>query len=200
MSNKSQSIQDYKIFLSMLDKYEELNLANYVEGDESKMVFGNTQNTEHSADTTKESVSKLCENLKNPFFNMYHWVKGEIFDIEAVNRAIGTKDKIQANINKNEKKKRSTQENLDNVTTGRKTVKTIFKNQDDTGKMVNSIENVSTTQIPDLFYSDRQGNRSADSSVRPDHHLSRRKNCARVQGQEDSYLLQDYIAVQCHAD
>jgi len=26
----------------MLDKYEELNLANYVEGDESKMVFGNT--------------------------------------------------------------------------------------------------------------------------------------------------------------
>lgn len=152
MSNKSQSIQDYKIFLSMLDKYEELNLANYVEGDESKMVFGNTQNTDHSAENTKEHVSKLCENLKNPFFNMYHWVKGEIFDIEAVNRAIGTKDKIQANINKNEKKKRSTQENLDNVTTGRKTVKTIFKNQDDTGKMVNSIENVSQLSIPNLKY------------------------------------------------
>ena len=29
--------------LNMLDKYEELNLANYVEGNESKMVFGNTQ-------------------------------------------------------------------------------------------------------------------------------------------------------------
>jgi len=29
--------------LNMLDKYEELNLANYVEGKEEKMVFGNTQ-------------------------------------------------------------------------------------------------------------------------------------------------------------
>jgi len=26
----------------MMDKYEELNLANYVEGKEEKMVFGNT--------------------------------------------------------------------------------------------------------------------------------------------------------------
>jgi len=43
MQNKSQSIQDYKIMLNMLDKYEELNLANYVEGKEEKMVFGNTQ-------------------------------------------------------------------------------------------------------------------------------------------------------------
>lgn len=94
MNTKSQSIQDYKIFLQMLDKYEELNLANYVEGDESKMVFGNTQSTETT--TTKEQVSTLCESLKNPFFNIYHWVKGEIFDIEAVANAIGKKDAIQA--------------------------------------------------------------------------------------------------------
>lgn len=74
---------------------------------------------------------------------MYHWVKGEIFDIESVVKALDTKDKIQSNINKNEKKKKSTQEDLDNVTTGKKTVKTMFKNIDDTGKMVNKIENVS---------------------------------------------------------
>lgn len=42
MSNKSQSNQDYKQFLHMLDKYEELNLATYVDNDESKMVFGNS--------------------------------------------------------------------------------------------------------------------------------------------------------------
>lgn len=143
MNAKSQSIQDYKIFLQMLDKYEELNLANYVEGDESKMVFGNTQDSQTSAETIKGQVSNLCDALKNPYFNIYHWVKGEIFDIEAVNGAITTKDKIQQNINKNEKKKKSTQQDLDNVTTGRKTVKTIFKNVDDTGNMVNKIENVS---------------------------------------------------------
>jgi hypothetical protein len=32
--------------------------------------------------------------MKNPYFNIYHWVKGEIFDIEAVNNAVGKKDKI----------------------------------------------------------------------------------------------------------
>lgn len=41
MSNKSQSNSDYKTFLHMLDKYEELNLTTYVDGDDSKMVFGN---------------------------------------------------------------------------------------------------------------------------------------------------------------
>lgn len=39
--------------------------------------------------------------------------------------------------------KRDTQNDLDNVTTGRKTVRTIFKNQGDTGGMVNKIEVVS---------------------------------------------------------
>lgn len=141
MTNKSQGIQDYKIFLHMLDKYEELNLANYVEGDETKMVFGNTQNKDTNSETIKESVATMCDSLKNPYFNMYHWCKGELYDIEAVYSALQLKDKIQEKIGKTEKKKRNTQENLDNVTTGRKTVKTLFKNQNDTGKMVTNIEN-----------------------------------------------------------
>ena len=78
----------------MLHKYEELNLAVYVDGDESKMVFENKKEAETNADTIKEQVSVLCENMKNPYFNIYHWVKGEIFDIEAVNNAISKKDKI----------------------------------------------------------------------------------------------------------
>lgn len=63
----------------MLDKYEELNLANYVEGDESQMVFGNKQSED--AENIKESVGVMCENLKNPYFNLYHWCKGELLDI-----------------------------------------------------------------------------------------------------------------------
>jgi len=80
------------MFLQILDKYEDLNLANYVEGDQAKMVFGDTT----SSAQIKEQVSKLCENLKNPYFNIYHWVKGEIFDIEAVARAIKTKETLAA--------------------------------------------------------------------------------------------------------
>ena len=58
---------------------------------------------------------------------------------------------MQERIGKTEKKKRNTQENLDNVTQGRKTLKTLLKNNNDAGTMVNKIENVSTLLIPYLY-------------------------------------------------
>lgn len=85
----------------------------------------------------------MTDALKNPYFNLYHWCKGELFDIISVNNALSGKDKIFEKINKSEKKKRSRQDDLDNVTTGRKTVKTMFKSSGDTGAMVDKIENVS---------------------------------------------------------
>jgi len=81
--------------------------------------------------------------LKNPYFNLYHWCKGELFDIEAIYNAINVKDRVFERINKKEKSKKNTQADLDNVTTGRKTVKTLFKNQGDSGGMVSKIEAVS---------------------------------------------------------
>mmetsp|Transcript_15382 Transcript_15382/g.26001 ORF Transcript_15382/g.26001 Transcript_15382/m.26001 type:complete len:422 (+) Transcript_15382:65-1330(+) len=136
--NKSQCIQDNKNFMAMLDKYEELNLANYVEGNEEKMVFGNKQSED--TENVKEQVAQMCDNLKNPYFNLYHWCKGELLDIEAVTNSLTQRDKIQEKIGKTQKKKISTQGDLENITTGRKTVKTLFKNQNDTGTMVNKIE------------------------------------------------------------
>lgn len=94
----------------------------------------------------------MSDSLKNPYFNIYHWVKGEIFDIESIMGAIICKDKIEKSRLTKEKSKKSTQENLDNVTTGRKTVKTLFKNIDDTGKMVSKIESVSFLRILITFY------------------------------------------------
>lgn len=139
MNATSQGIQDYKQFLNMLDKYEALNFTNYVDGNEEKMVFGNG---DQGKDLKKE-VSKLSDNLKNPYFNIYHWVKGEINDVDSIMAAVAYKEKIEKNRLSKEKAKKSTQDDLDNVTTGRKTVKTLFKNIDDTGKMVTKIETVS---------------------------------------------------------
>ena len=76
----------------MLNHYEELNLANYVDGKEEKMVFGNSQKSDTNAEVVKKNVETMIENLKNPYFNIYHWVKGEIFDIEAVYNALATRD------------------------------------------------------------------------------------------------------------
>ncbi len=71
----------------------------------------------------KDSVSKLCENLKNPYFNIFHWCKGEVFDIDAINQALALKDKIFEKIGKNEKKKMGAQGDLNDISTGRKTTK-----------------------------------------------------------------------------
>ena len=139
----SQATNDYKMFLAMLEKQEDLNLKNYSENNDEKLVIGG----EHDGVKLKEEVSKFSENLKNPFFNVYIWIKDEMFDIEALMSAIQYKDKIQQIILQKEKKKKSTQEDLDNFTTGRKSVKTMFKKQDDTGKMVNQIESVSILEL-----------------------------------------------------
>ena len=118
-----------------------ISFIEHVDNDESKMVFGNSQFKE--TENIKEAVANMTDALKNPYFNLYHWCKGELFDIISVNNALSGKDKIFDRINKSEKKKRSRQDDLDNVTTGRKTVKTMFKSQGDTGAMVDKIENVS---------------------------------------------------------
>ena len=70
------------------------------------MVFGNTDETDDKS--IKEQVSVLCDSLRNPYFNMYHWAKGELFDIESITIALNTKDKLNEKMNKNEKKKMST--------------------------------------------------------------------------------------------
>jgi hypothetical protein len=136
--NKSSCILDYKNFMGMLNKYEELNLANYVEGDDTKLLLGNKANEE--TENIKEAVGIMTENLKNPYFNLYHWCRGEYLDIQAVNEALTTRDKLNEKISRRQKKKVSTQSDLDNVTTGRKTVKTLLKTQKDAGTMVNKIE------------------------------------------------------------
>jgi hypothetical protein len=139
MTNKSQGIADNKVFLSTLTKYEELNLTIYVEGDKDKMVLASGGEDEDNAH--KEAVKELEANLKNPYFNLYHWIKGEVSDIEALLKAIQTKDSFASKIKKSDLKKRNTQKDLDNVTQGKKTVGTLFKNEGDSAKMVSKIEN-----------------------------------------------------------
>jgi hypothetical protein len=95
----------------------------------------------------KDSITKVSEGMKNPYFNLYHWCKGELFDIEAVYNAIAIKDKLVEKVGKKETKKSGQQKDLDSVTSGRKTIKTVFKNAGDTGNMATKIETVSKNNL-----------------------------------------------------
>jgi hypothetical protein len=135
---KTTAIANNKVLVNLLDKYEELNMNNYSEGKSDNLVLGDASNRE-----LKDQMDHLIENMKNPFEEMYHWCKGEIYDLQAMVEAVSCKDMIEKSYKRLENKKMDTQKDLENVNQGRKTVRTIFKNEKDTGGMLNQIENVS---------------------------------------------------------
>lgn len=50
----------------------------------------------------------MVENLKNPFYELYNWLKGEIYDLDALSKAVEERDNIEKEIKKLESKKRNT--------------------------------------------------------------------------------------------
>ena len=91
-------------------------------------------------------MQHMIENLKNPFEDMYYWCKGEIYDLQALQEALSGKENLEKKQKKQEGKKKDVQQDLDNVTAGKKSVRTMFKNQSDAGGLVNHLENVSTSR------------------------------------------------------
>lgn len=61
----------------MLHKYEEKSLHFYVDANSNKMVLADSTN-----DLYKQ-LKDMCEKMRNPFTNLYYWVKGEILDVLA---------------------------------------------------------------------------------------------------------------------
>ena len=125
----------------MMNKYEETNMTTYVDGKTEKMVFEYKETPESEA--VKEQGTQMCASLKNPYFNLYHWCKGELSDIEALTNALISKDKLKARIEANEKKKKQAQGDIDSVNAGRKTLTTLTKNKSDTGTMEIKLQAVS---------------------------------------------------------
>ena len=65
--------------------------------------------------------------------------------------AVAGREKVQGEIKKLVAKKKNTQDDLDNVAAGKKSMRTIFKNQTDTGTMATTIEHVT------IFYHNLNG-------------------------------------------
>jgi hypothetical protein len=75
-SNMNTSIANYKIIMCLMEKYEDLNLHNYADGNEMKLVI-----TDANRQSFKKSTDKLINSYQNPYHELYHWIKGEIYDI-----------------------------------------------------------------------------------------------------------------------
>lgn len=90
----------------------------------------------------RDQMDGLISKQNNPFVDMYHWCKGEIYDLQALCDAVASREAVEKQQKKLELKKKNTQADLDHVKEGKKTVRTLFKNEKDSSGMMNSIENV----------------------------------------------------------
>lgn len=123
---RMQSIANNRVLNTLLDKYEDLNINCYTENNPDKLVLNNPEQKQ-----LKEQMEHMVDNQKNSFDQMYHWCKGEIYDIKAVVNAIAQKDAYEKMLKKTESKKANTETDLDNVNAGKKTIRTIFKDEKD---------------------------------------------------------------------
>ena len=120
---KRISIQHTKAYLHLIDKYEELNMKTYVDQNQSRLVFWKESNKE-----LKVQMEHLVDNLKNPFDEMYNWCKGELYDLGALEDAIVARENLEKHQKSLEQKKRDLQTDLENVQSGKKSVRTLLKN------------------------------------------------------------------------
>lgn len=79
-----------------------MNLKAYCENEEDSLVFNNPNTTT----PVKEQMEHMIENLKNPFDDMYHWCKGEVYDLQSLTEAVNSRDNIEKNLKKLEIKKK----------------------------------------------------------------------------------------------
>jgi len=76
MRNKQLQMQSYQDFHTSMERYENFNLQNYSEMQADKLVITNPDNME-----LKVKLQELSGNLQNPYIDLFHWSKGEIFDL-----------------------------------------------------------------------------------------------------------------------
>jgi hypothetical protein len=100
---KTQSIVNTKVLMGLFDKYEDLNMNCYTESAPDRLVLNNPD-----AKGLKEQAEHMVNNQKNPFDEMYHWCKGEIYDIKAIMAAINQKEAFERLLKKTETKKSNT--------------------------------------------------------------------------------------------
>ena len=111
-------------FLNELIKYEDIGIAYYSDQDPSKKTL-----THPDSEDIKERIEKSSRKWKNPYREAYLWLKGEFLDVSGMYDALqGREGVMKAQLN-TEQKKRDDQKELDKLTLGKTTMKSLFKSK-----------------------------------------------------------------------
>ena len=136
MGQRDQSNGLFKELFKVIPVYEEDNMMCYSGGNAEKNVFGVAAKEEE----TSKHMDDLKNNLKNPVEWMYWWCRGEVYDIKAIQAAIEQRDNLEKAQLKAKQKVAELREDLENITQGKSSVRTMFKGSSDTNQYEVQIE------------------------------------------------------------
>lgn len=109
LSKKQAVMQCYAGTAKILTDYEDLNLAHYTDLDAQKLVINSPDSP------LKESMLHTLENLRNPFTDLYHWIKGELYDLSAMKNLLNERGKVATRVKELIKRKESTQKDIETI-------------------------------------------------------------------------------------
>lgn len=142
LTSKQTLIKSYGGMAQQLAQYEETNLVYYVDNDSQRLVVNNMDQG-----NLIESLRHTVENSRNPFTDLYHWIKGEIYDLAAFEAAL-LQLKAQATaVETLTKKIQSTKTDIENLTAGKKSVNTLFKSSNDVHTLQNKLEGYEVERV-----------------------------------------------------
>ena len=136
MGQRDQSNGLFKELFKVIPVYEEDNMMCYSGGNTEKNVFGVAAKDEGTA----KHMDDLRTNLKNPVEWMYWWCRGEVYDIKAIQAAIEQRDNLEKAQLKAKQKVAELREDLENITQGKSSMRTVFKGSNDTNQYEVQIE------------------------------------------------------------
>ena len=89
---------NFQSMIYLMSKYEDGAMIHYANSNPAKLVVGQTLSPLYV-----ETADDIVDKLKNPYLEFYYWVKGEIYDIQALqdvidgrNRMIKFKEKMES--------------------------------------------------------------------------------------------------------
>ena len=107
-----------------LMKYEDIGIAYYSDQDYNKRTL-----THPSASDLKERIDASSTKWKNPYKDAYIWLKGEFLDVQGMYDGLMGRESVMKNQLGTEQKKRDDTKELNKLSEGKKTLKSIFKSK-----------------------------------------------------------------------
>ena len=87
-----------------------------------------------------KSLNQTVENQRNPYIDLYHWIKGEVYDLNAFSAALIELKAASAAVESINKKIIATKADIDSLSAGKKTMSTMFKGSNDVHTIQNKLE------------------------------------------------------------